>query len=67
MKKSLMKTIDRRIMTTKIKESRNFNANLETQKSYQEMQETLKIISDLKNIGLITPPQFNVALHGEVR
>ncbi|WP_288382570.1 hypothetical protein [uncultured Acinetobacter sp.] len=67
MKNNLNKSIDRRVMTVKIKETRSFSNSQQSQKSFQEMQETLKIIADLKSKGVLANPQFNVALHGEIR
>ncbi|WP_374294285.1 hypothetical protein [Acinetobacter sp.] len=52
-------TIDQRVIVAK--------ENLEKKKSYQSVQETLKLVNEFQQLGLIKPPKFTLALHGEVR
>lgn len=53
-------SIDRRVVREKIKMKRYDTEN------YKQIQETLKMLEEMKKLGVLKEPQYNLALSGHI-
>lgn len=53
-------SVDRRVVRERLKMQRHDSEN------YKQVQETLKMLEEMKKIGVLKEPQYNLALSGHI-
>lgn len=57
-------TLDRKVLITLMREKHTIKHNEQKTEELKKMQDTLKLMNQFKDMGLVKPPTYDLAING---